>query len=185
MYDATALFEYLDSRGIPFKVMHHRETATAIETAKAEHVSLKRFAKTVVVKAGDALALAILPAHLKLDLDKLRRVWKINDLRLASEAEFKSRFPDCEVGAMPPFGHLYALDVFIDDDIAVAPEVTFNACIHEYTITVSGKDFLKAAEGVVADISAERTAADPTLAGVQLCNPRWWLSSARTWLRSV
>lgn len=162
-YDATPLMRYLDDRGILYTVDEHPQTATAQQTAEVEHVSGKRFAKTVVVKSGGRILLAVVPAHLKVDLEKLERVHGSGPLDLATEEEFASLFPDCEVGAMPPFGKLYSqpssiekvpLDVYIDDDIAVAPEVTFNACSHRHTLTVSGKDFLKAAEGVVADISA-------------------------------
>ena len=74
-------------------------------------------------------------------------------MTLATEEEFASTFPNCQIGAMPPFGRMYSLGVFIDDDIASAPEVTFNACTHEQTLTISGADFLKAAEGLVGDFS--------------------------------
>lgn len=154
MYDATPLLDYLSSRNITFKVDKHPRTLTAMETAAAEHVSGKRFAKTVVVHSADERDfLAILPAHLHVDLEKLSRLAGGEIVGLADEDRFARLFPNCEVGAMPPFGHLYELDVYIDDDIAVAPEVTFNACSHEHTITISGKDFLKATEGVVGDFT--------------------------------
>jgi Ala-tRNA(Pro) deacylase len=164
MYNATPVIDYLDSRKILYRVDRHPKTATAQETAHVEHLSGKRFAKTVVAKSGHKLLLAVVPAHLKVDVEKLERLHGEGPLRLATEAEFAHYFPNCDVGAMPPFGHLYSqlaaavpepIEVYIDDDLAVAPSVTFNACSHEHTITLSGKDFLKATEGVVGDISLD------------------------------
>jgi Ala-tRNA(Pro) deacylase len=155
MYDAKTLVNYLTERGIAFEVEKHPKTYTAMETAAAEAVSGKRFAKSVVVMAGGKPVLAVLPAHLKVDLEKLSRISGKSTLRLAKESEFETLFPNCEVGAMPPFGRLYSMPVYIDDDIAVAPEVTFNACSHEHTITMSGKNFLKAAEAVVGDFTKD------------------------------
>ena len=155
MYNAKMVMDYLREKGVRYTVHKHAETATAQETAAAEHVSGKGFAKTVVVRSGDEMLLAVVPAHLQVDLSKLARLSGGGVLELAEEEQFRSLFPDCEVGAMTPFGKVYSLDVFIDDDIAVAPDVTFNACSHEHTITVSGKDFLKTAEGVVGDISED------------------------------
>ena len=162
MYDATPVLEYLDRKGILYTVDRHPKTATAQETAEVEHVSGKHFAKTVVLRSDHEILLAVVPAHLRVGLAKLARVHGRGPLRLASEEDFVDTFPNCEVGAMPPFGKLYSqpssptdepLTVYIDDDIATAPRVTFNAGSHEHTLTVAGQDFLKAAEGIVADIS--------------------------------
>jgi Ala-tRNA(Pro) deacylase len=155
MYDATPLITYLDARGIPYRVERHPRTTTALETAQVEHRSGRRFAKTVVsVAPGGRLLLAVVPATLRVDLDKLWRLSRRGPLRLASEDEFAGRFPNCEPGAMPPLGRLYNLDVYVDDDLAVAEEVTFNACSHIHTLTLDGKDFLKAVEATVGDISS-------------------------------
>jgi Ala-tRNA(Pro) deacylase len=162
MYDASLVLDYLDRRGILYRVQRHAPSRSAQETAELEHVSGKRFAKTLVVRSGFGFILAVLPAHLHLDFRKLEHLHGRGPLRLAREEEFAGLFPDCEAGAMPPFGRLYrqpgrtipeAIAVYIDDDLAIAPEVTFNACSHEHTLTVSGKDFLKAVEGKVGDIS--------------------------------
>lgn len=153
MYDATPLLDYLKDRGILYQVDWHPRTATALETAEAEHVSGKFFAKTVVLSSGDRKVLAVLPAHLKVDVEKLSHAIGMTDLRLCSESDFSYLFPNCEVGAMPPFGNLCTFDVFVDDDLATAPQVTFNACSHLHTITVSGEDFLRATGGKVIDFN--------------------------------
>lgn len=121
-----------------------------------EHVSGKNFAKTVVIRSIDGFFLAVLPAHLQVDFEKLENLSRKRPLRLSTEQEFAALFPFCEVGAMPPFGRMRYLDVYIDDDIALVPEVTFNACTHEHTITMPGRGFLRAAEGVVGDFCKPR-----------------------------
>ena len=151
----NSVLDQLTESGVPFKVGSHRPAVTAMETAAAQHVSGKRFAKAVVVKGEGRDILAVLPAHLQVDLTKLERLACSGDLKIASEAEFSDRFPNCQLGAMPPFGHLYGLEVYIDDDIASAPEVTFNGGTHDLTITMTAKDFLKTAEGVVGDFSQD------------------------------
>ena len=155
MHDVTPLLKFLNERKIPYRVDHHEPTATATETAQVEHVSGKRFAKTVVVRHDDQMILAVVPAHRHVDLERLSEMTGKGPLELATEKEFSRVFPDCDVGAMPPFGRMYSLDVCIDVDIAICPEVTFNACTHEHTVTVSGRDFLKAAEGQVGSFSHE------------------------------
>ena len=153
MYDATPLLKYLKDSGILYKVDWHPRTTTALQTAEAEHVSGKHFAKTVVLVAGDRKILAVLPADLKVDVERLARLTGKADLRLASESDFSYLFPNCEVGAMPPFGNLCTFEVLVDDDLATAAEVTFNACTHLHTITVSGEDFLRATGGKVVDFN--------------------------------
>jgi Ala-tRNA(Pro) deacylase len=157
MYDAAPLLKFLNDRRIAYRVEHHMPTATAMETAQVEHVSGKQFAKSVVVKHGKEMFLAVLPAHRQIDIKRLEAVSKKKSLSLATEKEFADLFPNCDVGAMPPFGSMYSLDVYIDIDIATCPELTFNACSHEHTVTVAGRDFLKAAEGVVASFTQEGT----------------------------
>jgi Ala-tRNA(Pro) deacylase len=88
---------------------------TAQGVAAPTNISGKELAKTVIVKIDDALAMALLPASLHVDLSRLRSAASANHVALASEGEFKERFPDCEPGAMPPFGNLYYMPVFADD----------------------------------------------------------------------
>lgn len=155
MYDVTPLLRFLNEKRIPYRVDHHEPTATAMETAQVEHVSGKRFAKTVVVRHGEEMFLAIVPAHRQVDLARLSDITGKQPLELATEKEFSEVFPDCDLGAMPPFGRMYSLGACIDVDIAVCPEVTFNACTHEHTVTIAGRDFLRAAEGQVGSFSQE------------------------------
>ena len=60
---------------------------------------------------------------------------------LATETEFRDRFPDCETGAMPPFGNLYGMDVFADETLTLDKEIAFNAGSHRELLRMSFADF--------------------------------------------
>ena len=109
MYLLTRLKQYLDRENVPYQHDVHRTAYTAQEVAAEEHVPGKLVAKTVVVKADAQFALAVLPASLRLDTAALRTALGAKEVRLATEFEFTGLFPDCDVGAMPPFGNLYGL----------------------------------------------------------------------------
>src|SRR5436190_13814227 len=115
---ARKLKEFLDSQGAKYIAITHSPAYTAQEVAASAHVSGKDFAKTVIVKLDGKTAMAILPAHRKIVLQDLRDVTGADRVRFATEEEFEALFPDCETGAMPPFGNLYGMDVY------VAPELT-------------------------------------------------------------
>src|SRR5260370_37793120 len=107
----TRLREFLDHHKVKYVVISHSVAYTAQGIAALTHISGKELAKTVIVKIDGALAMALLPASLHIDLSRLRSAASANNVALASEAEFKERFSDCETGAMPPFGNLYDMAV--------------------------------------------------------------------------
>lgn len=143
---ATKLKEYLDSNQVKYEVLTHEIAFTAQDTAAAAHVSGKELAKSVVVSADDHFVLAILPANLKIDLGRLKNVLKAGAVRLAHESEFNSLFPGCDRGAMPPFGNLYGIDIYVDESLARDEEIVFNACTHVDAIRMKYKDFARLAE---------------------------------------
>ena len=95
----------------------------------------------VIIKINDELAMAVVPANIKVDLELLKEALDSDDIKLATEAEFTKRFPDCEVGAMPPFGNLYDMEVFVDEDLTEDKEIAFNAGSHLEVIKMEYKDF--------------------------------------------
>jgi len=103
-------------------------------------------AKTVIVNIDGALAMALLPASLHVDLSQLRLAASAKNVALASEEEFKERFPDCETGAMPPFGNLYDMPVFADESLARDKEIAFNAGSHRELVRLAWEDFVRLAE---------------------------------------
>ena len=133
--------EFLKANGVSHIVIPHPLAFTATSVAGAAHIPGKEMAKTVVVNLDGRPVLAVLPADRKVDLERLRRATGATTIELTSEREFTADFPGCEVGAMPPFGNLYGLEVFVDPHLAADPEIAFNAGTHTELIRMSYKDF--------------------------------------------
>ena len=124
------LKNFLDANNIKYNEVNHLVTFTARQTAHAAHIPVKRFAKSVIVKIDGILTMVVIPADEQLDLRILRRVTHAKHVELATEEEFKGKFPDCEPGAEPPFGNLYGLPVFISRSLASDQRIAFNAGNH-------------------------------------------------------
>jgi Ala-tRNA(Pro) deacylase len=139
---STRLKTLLDENKIPYSVMPHPTTYTAQGTAATMQISAKELAKAVVLWAGDEMILAVLPGTCHVKLHRLGAELG-KPLRLASEQEFSSRFPDCEPGAMPPIGSLYNLPVYVDESLAADKEIVFNAGTHHDAIRMAYDDFVR------------------------------------------
>ena len=137
----TRLTELLDREGIKYVTIQHSRAYTAQEVAAAAHVSGKEMAKTVVTKLDGKPALVVLPAREKVNLDELRAKTGAHDAEIASEQEFAALFPECELGAMPPFGNLYGLDTYVTRSLADDEEIAFNAGTHTELIRMPYRDF--------------------------------------------
>ena len=135
------LREYLDSHQVRYVVISHSAAFTAPEIAASAHIPGRELAKTVVVKIDDRMAMAVLPSSQQVDFDLLRAVAHARGAALASEREYKDRFPDCEVGAMPPFGNLYGMDVYVAEGLTRDAEIAFNAGSHTELVRLAYRDF--------------------------------------------
>jgi Ala-tRNA(Pro) deacylase len=133
--------EFLDSNKVKYVIMQHSPAYTAQEIAAAAHISGKELAKTVMIKIEGKLAMAVLPASYKISFDQLKAALEVSDVKLAYEQEFMDKFPDCEVGAMPPFGNLYGFDVYVAESLAEDEEIAFNACSHTELVKMKFDDF--------------------------------------------
>lgn len=138
---AEKLEKYLSDHGAKFRTINHMPAFTAQQTAEISHVSGKEMAKSVILKVDGKFILMLEPANHKINLKAMAKWLNAKKVELASENEFQSLFPDCEVGAMPPFGHLYDLEVFVEDTLADQENITFNAGTHSDLIEMSYKDF--------------------------------------------
>jgi Ala-tRNA(Pro) deacylase len=135
------LKNYLDENHVKYVCINHSKAYTAQEVAASAHVPGGSLAKVVMVELDGELAMAVLPANRKVILQDLRDVTGSNQVRFASEDRFKGRFPDCEIGAMPPFGNLYGMDVFVAPSLINHAEIAFNAGSHEEIIKLAYADF--------------------------------------------
>jgi Ala-tRNA(Pro) deacylase len=135
------LKEFLDSHGTKYITIRHSRAYSALETAQSAHIAGKELAKTVVLKVDGKMAMAVVPGSEHVDLGSLKRACGAAKVELATEGEFKRLFPDCEVGAMPPFGNLYGMEVFVGSRLAEDQEIAFNAGSHTELIKLAYKDF--------------------------------------------
>ncbi len=134
--------KFLNSQKIPYHSYTHSRAYTAQGTAQAQHLSGKRLAKVVVVVVDNKnMMMAVVPASHRVDLEQLGRNLNTNWIRLATEEEFRDVFPDCELGAMPPLGNIYHLDVWMDESLKAYPTISFNAGTHAEIIEMSLADF--------------------------------------------
>ncbi len=138
---ARKLKEYLDENKVSYKVATHQEVYTAQEVAASVHVPGKDLVKVVIMRTKDKYVMTVLPADHKVDVDKVRTLLNDAEARLATEGEFKSLFPDCDVGAMPPFGNLYNMGMYVDKSLAEDEEIVFQAGSHVETIKMKYSDF--------------------------------------------
>lgn len=138
---ARKLKEFLDGNRVKYVVLTHSPAYTAQEIASSAHISGKLIAKTVIVELDGRLSMAVLPANRKVDLNELREMTGAERLRLATEEEFNQLFPDCEPGAMPPFGNLYGMEVFVAGTLAEDEQIAFNAGSHTELIQMAYADF--------------------------------------------
>ncbi|WP_346863602.1 YbaK/EbsC family protein [uncultured Draconibacterium sp.] len=137
---------FLDEKKVKYVTIKHSNAYTSQEIAAKTHVSGKEFAKTVIVKIDGKMAMAVLPASYQVDFKQLEEIFGTPKVALATEAEFNRFFPDCEVGAMPPFGNLYDMDVFVAESLAEDENISFNAGNYTEIIQLKYEDFSRLVE---------------------------------------
>ncbi|MCF7220197.1 aminoacyl-tRNA deacylase [Marilutibacter chinensis] len=135
------LQDYLREQQVDFETVTHPHAFTAAQTAASAHIDGHAMAKTVMVRLDGKLAMAVLPSNEWLDIEQLRKAAGAGEARLASESEFRDRFPECEVGAMPPFGNLYGMEVYVADSLSDDERIAFNAGNHRELMWMRWRDF--------------------------------------------
>lgn len=148
---------YLQSRAVDFDFLLHRPTHSAAHLAGSLHVPGRSVAKGVLVRAGDAYVLAVVPATHRVDVVKLSEVLGAPDVRIATEAEVAQVFADCEAGALPPFGRAYGLTTVVDTDLARAGEVTCIANMCHEGVRLRFADYEALEAPIEAHFSTELT----------------------------
>lgn len=146
---ASPIREYLNTEDVSYVAFTHPVAFTAQQEAAVAHVPGWEWAKIVVCFADDEPIQAVVPAPLHVDLGRLRALAHASVLRLAQEKEFRQLYPDCELGAMPPFGPLYHQRVFVDESVAEQDEIVFNAGTHRDAIRMGSRDFIEITNAVV------------------------------------
>ena len=150
------LREFLDRNRIKYVTISHSAAHTAQEVAASAHIPGRAMAKTVIVKLDGRLTLAVLPSSEMVDLELLADAAFAQRAELADEDEFRDRFPDCELGAMPPFGNLYGMDVYVADSLAEDDEIAFNAGSHTEVIRMAYPDYARLVKPRILRFGAPR-----------------------------
>jgi Ala-tRNA(Pro) deacylase len=156
----SKLKEFLDSHNVKYVTISHSVAYTAAGIAALTHIPGKEVAKTVIVKVDGALAMAVVSASQHVDLSLLKGATGARNVELATEDEFKERFPDCELGAMPPFGNLYGMTVFADESLSRDKEIAFNAGSHRELMRIAWEDFDKLVQPRLMKVGAVKHAGE-------------------------
>lgn len=150
---AANLRKFLEDNKVAIEILQHPVAYTASEIAGSKHIPGKLMIKSVLIKADGQYILCVLPATQLIDFEKLKRIINANQLELSTEEEIARIFPEYELGAEPPFGHLHGLKVYVDQTIEEDKEVVFNAGTHTDLIKIATKDFLQLGEPILCDFS--------------------------------
>ena len=156
---STKLKEYLNQENIKYTTINHSTAYTAQEIAQLAHIPGDEMAKTVIVKIDGEQAMVVLPATEHIDLELLEGALGADKVSLASEKEFMPQFSECEIGAMPPFGNLYHMDVYVEEALSHDKMIAFSACSHNELIQMSYEDFASLAKPKVLRISTQYSSA--------------------------
>ena len=144
---------YLREQQVPFEVQQHRATFTAQDVAAIEHIPGKLVAKVVIAFADADMIMLVLPASRRVDLTRVREEIRAHEVVLAGEREMAVAFPDCDVGAMPPFGNLYGLPVYVDQQLTEDDTIAFQAGTHTDTMRMKYADYARLVRPTVADFA--------------------------------
>lgn len=138
---AARLLDFLNSHQVKYQTISHSPAYTAQEIAAVSHTPGKELIKSVIVNLDDRKIMAVLPASHRINFSRLKQAARAKTAELATEREFAQLFPDCQLGAMPPFGNLYDLEVFVDESVTEEQEIAFNACNHHELVRMTFEDF--------------------------------------------
>lgn len=146
----TRLTNLLCDKQIDYDIIPHATSYTAQETAASVHIRGIEFAKTVIVKIDGKLAMAVLPAQYKIHLGLLKSETQASSVEIATEDDFRGFFPGCETGAMPPFGNLYGMDVYVEDSLLDDEVIAFNAGSHREIVKLLYQDYMQLVQPKIA-----------------------------------
>ncbi len=150
--------DFLDSQNVFYETIHHSQAFTAQEVAHSLHVSGKKCVKAVVAEGDHKTVIVVMPASHRLNFQELKSAMKVKQLEMLVEGELVGLFPDCDIGAIPPIGNLYGIDVWVDRAVASTEKIVFCAGTHEDCIRMRYSDFAKMTRPFVAHFSELGTA---------------------------
>ncbi len=147
------LKDFLDSHQIKYMVITHSQAYTSLEIAALASIPGKEIAKTVMVNVDEKMLMVVVPASHMVDFKSLHTFTGAKKIDLAGEYQFRNLFPECEVGAMPPFGNLYNIDVVVSESLAEDEMIAFNAGTHKELVKMTYRDFVELVKPKVGKLS--------------------------------
>ena len=143
---STRIRDYLDSNRASYQMLSHPQAFEATSVAHTLHVSEGQFAKAVILRTDDGhRVMAVLPASQRLNVHELKDALGVKHLEMVAERELATLCGDCELGAFPPFGELYGMDVWVDRNLARSEEIIFNAGTHTVALRMKYSVFARLA----------------------------------------
>jgi Ala-tRNA(Pro) deacylase len=161
---ATRVREFLEENEVEYEQIHHHRDFNAMETAEHTHTPGKQFAKAVVTRIAGEFAMAVLPSNHTVDPERFASALAGKKVAIASEEEVDRLFPDCEKGAVPPFGNLYGLPVYVSPALSKAEQITCVAGSHAEAIRLSYRDFERLVQPRELDLSVVYHGGPPSAA---------------------
>jgi len=152
---------YLDNFQVDYSVQHHAPAFTAQDVAATEHLSGMRMAKVVMAVADGELTMLVLPSSRRVDEERAADALGAKHIRLANEEEFTINFTDCADGAMPPFGNLYGVPVYVDSELAENDTITFQAGMHTRTMSLKYADYERLVDPKIVDLAVHQLSRHP------------------------
>lgn len=149
------LEQYFAEHHIYYEIQEHRTAFTIQEVAGVLHEKGAHVAKVFIARADTKLIMLVLSAHLKVDLDRVQKMLGAHNVQRAREIEFVHLFPDCDVGAMPPFGNFYHVPIYIDKQLAMQPFIVFQAGSHRETMKIATSDYMRLVEPTIGEFAMQ------------------------------
>lgn len=151
------LQRWLRERHVAYSIQHHRQAYTVPEVAMEVHEQGEHVAKVVIAQVDGRLVMLVVPALEQVDFKRAAQLLQAHTARAAHENEFESRFPDCELGAMPPFGNLYAMPTYVDEALTQTSKLVFQAGTHRDTLKLATEDYLRLAEPITGNLTRQHS----------------------------
>lgn len=137
---AQTVINQLNQYEIPYQTVHHPYSISSLNSAHTAHIPANQLVKSVILKDSSGYLMALLPSDKYIFISELRSILGRN-IELASEAEVSTLFQDCDLGAVPPVGNAYGMEMIVDFGLDNCSDVYIEAGNHEDLLHLSGESF--------------------------------------------
>jgi Ala-tRNA(Pro) deacylase len=149
--------QHLEDQGIGYEVVEHEQAFTAASEAAAAGVRPDNAAKSILLRNAEGYRLAVIPASERIDLGKVCDLLGLSrtEMRLATEDEMATDFPDFELGAIPPLGELLPAPEILDRRVLDHEKMLCNGGDHSHSLVLDPQDIVRITGAQIADVCAD------------------------------